>query len=114
MTRRSANKIVLSGWDQVDLRCTNQKCRVNVDPGQGMQYVDEHGTLQRVCWTCWKEINRIWDESSSQRTPQQTDPPSATSTKSGPDGPSTEVVEEPLSSTPTAKSTQTQMELFAP
>lgn len=63
------------GWDGESSKCTSIRrkpkrrepfpCSGNVDDGQGMQFVDETGALQRTCWGCYqlccKEREDAWE-----------------------------------------------------
>ena len=38
-----------------NVRCTNPKCRGRIKDGQGNQWIDSEGELQRYCWACHVE-----------------------------------------------------------
>lgn len=38
------------------LACTASRCRKNVDPGQGIQWLNEKGEIERYCWGHYKKM----------------------------------------------------------
>lgn len=44
-----------SGWNAP--RCTRPRCRTSLDPGAGIQFLDEEGNQQRYCWKDWVVYN---------------------------------------------------------
>ena len=45
--------------------CTRPKCRTHVDPGHGIQWVDEKGDLQRFCTPCYEGMFKEREEKSN-------------------------------------------------
>jgi hypothetical protein len=42
----------IDGWDSPV--CTARKCRAEVNPGYGNQFIDADGEHQRYCWPCYQ------------------------------------------------------------
>lgn len=47
--------------------CTHPKCRTHIDPGSGVQWVDDDGQLQRYCWPHYQEMFRREEEEREKR-----------------------------------------------
>lgn len=52
--------------------CTRSKCRTHIDPGHGMQWVDDDGQLQRFCVPCYSDKLRREEEASEKRAAGRT------------------------------------------